>query len=537
MADYQSKFTGEEIDELLQMVKDSSPIESGQCGENVYWNLYDNGVLYIYGEGATYNYETGLFEEDNRVTDVIIKDGVTSIGTALLRKSDLVNVVIPNSVTDIMGGAFIECRNLEKITIPNGVIRIHSSAFENCEKLSSVTIPDSITDIRSYAFNGCDSLTDVLYNGTKEQWDLITIIGHNEPLLNATLYCEYKEEIEINVPTITANGHYELTPPNENTTISKVTVEVAVPTQGGGGGGGGIIDVAELPTSGIDENAVYRVTTLVQTGELYIRLNGVVITANDFAQSMGASAVLYFVDELPTDFINSVSVLHIYVLKSNGIGYIKYAGSESTIGKLVNRLIGIPFEDKGYTSNIYGETTGGIFASPEVISTVYFIRENGEWLQITPEQQAKEIEIKQNGMYVVNPDDNKALSKITINVNTPNIGDLFDGSTKINITEEFFIKSDGQYIERLNSWIFSGFSLGNILIPNNVKTIAALIAENAYIDSITFKGTPNDISASAFNDAIGIYVINVPWSEGDAINANAPWGASYATINYNYTEG
>lgn len=207
--------------------EESNIVDSGQCGDSVYWNLYDNGVLYIYGEGDTYNYETGLFEEDNGVTDVIIKDGVTSIGTALLRKSDLVNVVIPNSVTDIMGGAFIECRNLEKITIPNGVIRIHSSAFENCEKLSSVTIPDSITDIRSYAFNGCDSLTDVLYNGTKEQWDLITIIAHNEPLLNATLYCEYKEEQEVIYPTITKNGEYEILP-EEGKVISKAIVEVDV---------------------------------------------------------------------------------------------------------------------------------------------------------------------------------------------------------------------------------------------------------------------------------------------------------------------
>ena len=54
------------------------------------------------------------------------------------------------------------------------------------------------------------------------------------------------------------------------------------------------------------------------------------------------------------------------------------------------------------------------------------------------------------------------------------------------------------------------------------------------LTNIIFKGTPTSISSTAFNNCINLTVINVPWAEGEV--AGAPWGATNATINYNYTE-
>lgn len=54
------------------------------------------------------------------------------------------------------------------------------------------------------------------------------------------------------------------------------------------------------------------------------------------------------------------------------------------------------------------------------------------------------------------------------------------------------------------------------------------------LTEITFKGTPSRIDSTAFNGCTNLKTINVPWSEGAV--ANAPWGATNATINYNYTE-
>lgn len=52
------------------------------------------------------------------------------------------------------------------------------------------------------------------------------------------------------------------------------------------------------------------------------------------------------------------------------------------------------------------------------------------------------------------------------------------------------------------------------------------------LTSVTFRGTPEEIAENAFNYCTKITTINVPWSEGAV--ANAPWGATKATINYNY---
>ncbi len=71
-------------------------------------------------------------------------------------------------------------------------------------------------------------------------------------------------------------------------------------------------------------------------------------------------------------------------------------------------------------------------------------------------------------------------------------------------------------------------------IPASVETIESLAfyTYNGKVNTITFKGTPTTIANNALqNDKFT--TINVPWAEGAV--ANAPWGATKATINYNYT--
>lgn len=70
-------------------------------------------------------------------------------------------------------------------------------------------------------------------------------------------------------------------------------------------------------------------------------------------------------------------------------------------------------------------------------------------------------------------------------------------------------------------------------IPSTVTSIGFAAFRGISNTSITFKGKPNLINSSAFENCSKITTINVPWAEGEV--ANAPWGATNATINYNYT--
>jgi hypothetical protein len=55
------------------------------------------------------------------------------------------------------------------------------------------------------------------------------------------------------------------------------------------------------------------------------------------------------------------------------------------------------------------------------------------------------------------------------------------------------------------------------------------------LTTITFHSKPTYMSSYVFDHCTNLKTINVPWAEGEV--ANAPWGATNATINYNYTEG
>ena len=72
-------------------------------------------------------------------------------------------------------------------------------------------------------------------------------------------------------------------------------------------------------------------------------------------------------------------------------------------------------------------------------------------------------------------------------------------------------------------------------LPAGVTSISnGAFADCTSLTSITFKSTPTTIASSAFDGCTNLTDIKVPWAEGAV--SGAPWGATNATITYNYTE-
>lgn len=134
---------------------------SGTTGDCT-WKL-ENGVLTISGNGQMGDY--GVYNSPSStpwgyITDVIIEDGVTSIGSNAFSNMNLTDIDIPDSVKYIGKGAFKNC-GLLSVSIPDSVVSICEGAFSRCTSLTHVDIPDSVISIGYGAFIGCTGLTSV----------------------------------------------------------------------------------------------------------------------------------------------------------------------------------------------------------------------------------------------------------------------------------------------------------------------------------------------------------------------------------------
>ena len=130
--------------------------QSGQCGENLTWELKD-GVLTISGTGNMTNYTVNDMPFSGlSFSKLVITDGVTSIGNnAFASCAMLKELSIPESVTLIGSEAFADCTALTEVIIPDSVTEIWTAAFGGCSSLTSVKLPDSLTEISPFIFESC----------------------------------------------------------------------------------------------------------------------------------------------------------------------------------------------------------------------------------------------------------------------------------------------------------------------------------------------------------------------------------------------
>ena len=164
----------------------------------------------IPNDGSVTSIGNSAFSGCSGLTSIAIPDSVTSIGnSAFSGCGGLTSITIPDGVTSISKWAFYNCSGLTSITIGNCVTSIGNSAFSGCSGLTSITIPDGVASISKWAFYNCSGLKIVFYEGTKEQWNKISIdLFNNDDLTSATRYYYSETEPALNSDGSTYDGNY-----------------------------------------------------------------------------------------------------------------------------------------------------------------------------------------------------------------------------------------------------------------------------------------------------------------------------------------
>ncbi len=182
-----------------------SAVDGGLCGNGLYWMLYKNNELKIFGSGDMDNYSSSSpapwKKYKETIKKIVIDDTVKSIGKSAFEDcSEVTELFIPASVGMYNSPyVFAKCTNIQKITITkgngtmsdfgtsadvdsdkvyykntpwyvskcptvvigDGVGNIGEYAFAYCSLLENITISDDVKTIDNYAFYYCSGPQDI----------------------------------------------------------------------------------------------------------------------------------------------------------------------------------------------------------------------------------------------------------------------------------------------------------------------------------------------------------------------------------------
>ena len=210
--------------------------------ENTLYLSDEFGVLY---EKDELNYVLRLYPVGNTMSEFIIPDGVNVVDSGINEAKYLKNLYISSSVKGLPDACFENCDSLESIVVDkdnpyyftdeysalycvddneiilrcypkgnrnyttfevaDGTTKIWHSVFDCFSNINTLIIPASLTEVVWGAFM-IEALTDIYYNGTREQWNNITIDEDNDKYLEGVTIHYLGEEIHTHTPkTVTVN--------------------------------------------------------------------------------------------------------------------------------------------------------------------------------------------------------------------------------------------------------------------------------------------------------------------------------------------
>lgn len=175
-------------------------LDSGQCGETLYWELDSEGLLRIFGSGPMYDYNkyyepspwykyrnepyisedgTKILDTDGgvylsadgyyannpkgyKISNILIEDGVTYLGDWAFYRVCVEEITVPETVEATGIFCFRYSPTLKKLTLPDSLKFLDDYAISRNYALETVHIGNSLETVGTAGFNNNPSLKEII---------------------------------------------------------------------------------------------------------------------------------------------------------------------------------------------------------------------------------------------------------------------------------------------------------------------------------------------------------------------------------------
>lgn len=495
-------------------------------------------------------------------------DWVIAIGQyAFNNDKGITSVEIPASVEIIDYGAFWDCDDLITVTFgeDSKLTTIGENAFYGCQNLKSIRIPDGVTTLGDDVFGGCTSLTTL--NIPK---------GLEEFSLGMIEYCDNLETITVDPGNPKYHNAGNCVIETEAETVLKGFKTSVIPAVGVKRIGHSAFVRSSLTSINIPSNIVeigpYAFDSCTELTTITFSEGSHLETIGYYAfQSSGLTSIVLpdSVKTLNYDLFRQCAKLTSVVLPSNitKIPMYMFDGcSALTTLVIPDSVVKIDLKAFNGCTNL-GQVVNGVryvskwAVSSNDVGASLSMRSGIIGIADGALRSSKSLQsvVIPSGVKYIGADAFEGCSALT-SVDIPDsvieIGDYAFGNTNLPIV------GGVRYADNwLVGWDYSTTSIsvregtvgiGNqglenifvsqlptvvesVTLPSSIKYMGRRALANTKITSITLPSSIVKIDKSSFAECELLTTINVPWSSSDARNADAPWGAPNATVNYNYT--